>query len=107
MQEALYLAANDGSGTSTHVFAGLPMQVSGKTGTAETPQGIPHGWFIGYGPSNPIIHPVTGERIAEPEVAIAVILENSDEGSKVGAPIFRRIMELYYGFPLTPYPWQQ
>ncbi|NUW36443.1 cell division protein FtsI [Nonomuraea sp. SMC257] len=28
--------------------AGLPAGVAGKTGTAETPDGADHGWFIGY-----------------------------------------------------------
>lgn len=47
-----------------------------------------------------------GRAIEEPELAIAVVLEHAGEGSEVAAPLFRRIVELYYGVePVTPFPW--
>jgi penicillin-binding protein 2 len=95
MQESLWKVANDPSGTATHQFVGLPIQVAGKTGTAEAPPGNSHAWFVGYAPAN------------QPEIAIAVILEHGGEGSAVSAPLFRRIVELYYDItPVTPFPWQ-
>ncbi|MCP4415771.1 MAG: hypothetical protein GY805_04065 [Chloroflexi bacterium] len=96
IQESLWKVANDRNGTALGVFDGLPFQVAGKTGTAEAPPNNSHAWFAGYAPAN------------QPEIAIAVILEHGGEGSAVSAPLFRRIVELYYGItPVTPFPWQQ
>ena len=95
IQESLWKVANDPNGTAIGVFDGLPFQVAGKTGTAEAPPRNSHAWFAGYAPAN------------QPEIAIAVILEHGGEGSAVSAPLFRRLVELYYGItPVTPFPWQ-
>lgn len=59
--------------------------VCGKTGTAQTTDFTPpHAWFNAYAPAE------------NPEIAIAVIVENSCEGSEVAAPMTRRILELYF-----------
>jgi len=105
IQDSLWNVANGPWGTATDRFEGLPLQVAGKTGTAEAPPNDSHAWFAGYAPATPYTR-ADGSVIAEPEIAIAVIMENAGEGSVVAAPIFRRIVELYYGIePLTPYPW--
>jgi penicillin-binding protein 2 len=105
IRESLLAVANGSSGTATHRFRGLPVTVAGKTGTAETVVGEPHAWFAGYAPAEPYTAP-DGTVIEEPELAIVVMVENSGEGSTVGAPLFRRIVELYYGItPLAPFPW--
>ena len=98
IQNSLWRVANDGNwGTAVHRFIGLPIIVAGKTGTAEAPPKNSHAWFAGYAPA--------GEGV-EPEIAIVVMIEHAGEGSEVAAPIFRRIIELYYGItPLTPLPW--
>jgi len=36
-----------------------------------------------------------------------VWVKNIGEGADVAAPIFRRILESYYGLPLTRYPWEE
>ncbi|MEX2239020.1 MAG: penicillin-binding transpeptidase domain-containing protein [Dehalococcoidia bacterium] len=53
----------------------------GKTGTAETPTGGDHSWFIGFGP---------GENA---QYAIAVIVENAGFGSDVARPAAFAIFE--------------
>ena len=58
--------------------------VCGKTGTAQTGLTQPHAWFNAFAPAE------------SPEIAIAIIVENSCEGSEVAAPMTRRILELYY-----------
>ncbi|MDX1413664.1 MAG: penicillin-binding transpeptidase domain-containing protein [Candidatus Promineifilaceae bacterium] len=105
IRESLWNVANGPWGTATDRFEGLPIQVAGKTGTAEAPPYDSHAWFAGYAPAAPYTR-ADGTLIETPEIAIAVIIENAGEGSAVAAPVFRRIVELYYGIePLTPFPW--
>ncbi len=106
IQDSLWKVTNDSNGTATHQFGGLPLQVAGKTGTAEAPPRSSHAWFIGYAPAAPYTT-VDGRFVNGPEIAIAVIVEHGGDGSAVSAPIFRHIVELYYGItPITLFPWQ-
>jgi penicillin-binding protein 2 len=105
LQGAMYDVTNSPSGTATFQFVDLPVPVAGKTGTAEDPPRTSHAWFAGYAPSAPYTR-ADGTLIEQPEIAIVVMVENAGEGSAVAAPIFRRIVELYYGVePQRPYPW--
>jgi penicillin-binding protein 2 len=105
MRNSLWDVANGSWGTATHRFQELPVKVAGKTGTAEAPPGLSHAWFAGYAPAAPYTR-ADGTVVDQPEIAVAVIVENAGEGSVVAAPIFRRVVELYYGIePLAPYPW--
>lgn len=66
------------SGTGSK--AGLSgITVAGKTGTAENPHGDSHAWFIGFAPAE------------NPQIAIAIIVENGGSGGAVAAPIARQI----------------
>jgi penicillin-binding protein 2 len=105
VRDSLFAVANNDIGTASHVLGNMRVPVAGKTGTAETVIGEPHAWFAGYAPAAPYTS-ADGSVVNAPEIAIVVMIENSGEGSAVAAPIFRRIVELYYGItPLTPLPW--
>ena len=87
----------DPIGTARYRFRGLKIPVAGKTGTAQTDEPDPHAWFAGY---------TFAHRPDKPDIAIAVWVKNIGEGADIAAPIFRRILESYYGIPLTRYPWE-
>ncbi len=66
--------------------AGLSsVEVAGKTGTAETGRGPAHAWFVAYAPAQ------------DPEIAVAVIVENSGAGGgAVAAPKARELLRTYF-----------
>jgi penicillin-binding protein 2 len=74
-------------GTAGYIFEGFPMQIAGKTSTAENPHGDDHGWFVAYAPFD------------NPTIAVAVIVEQGGYGSDAAAPIARKIMEAAFNLP--------
>ncbi|MCB8942161.1 MAG: hypothetical protein H6658_00150 [Ardenticatenaceae bacterium] len=107
IKEGLWQVANNQNiGTAAYQFVDLPVPLAGKTGTAEDPPRNSHAWFVGYAPAAPYTQP-DGAVIESPQIAMVVMIENAGEGSGVAAPIFRRLIELYYGItPVRPLPWQ-
>lgn len=68
----------------TRYYAYLPhIEIAGKTGTAQNPHGENHGWFIAYAPAD------------DPQIAIAVLMENSGFGSVSASPIASLLIEQY------------
>jgi penicillin-binding protein 2 len=91
LQDALWMVVHDERGTahsSRRSLGALQIPVAGKTGTAESGSGRPHAWFAGY--------TLAAESTGLPDLAIAVIVENIGEGSEYAAPIFRRVVDVYY-----------
>ncbi len=79
VQEGLHDVTKFGTAAST--FRGFPVDIAGKTGTAENSQGRDHGWFVAYGPFD------------NPNIVVAVIVEQGGFGSQSAVPIGREILE--------------
>ena len=60
------------------------IEVAGKTGTAENPQGEDHAWFVCFAPAS------------RPEIAFVVILEHAGHGGVVAAPVAARWLKAYF-----------
>lgn len=82
-REAMIVSARDG-----FAGAGAPpgVNIGGKTGTAQlggTQE--PHAWFMAFAPAE------------DPQIVIAIIVENSGQGGDVAAPIARELIRLAVG----------
>lgn len=72
-------------GTAASSFRGFNIDIAGKTGTAENSHGRDHGWFVAYGPFD------------NPNIVVAVIVEQGGFGAQSAVPIGRKILEAAFG----------
>jgi len=84
VRRGLYEAANSVTGTSSAVFAGYPVQVAGKTGTAEVFGSDDYAWYASYAPAN------------DPKYAVVVMVEQGGHGGSVAAPATRLIYDALF-----------
>lgn len=97
-QQGMYNVVNGKTGTARRAFEGTPYKVAGKSGTAQvfslkkdevynssklSKDLHDHAWFIAYAPYK------------NPQLVVAVILENAGGGSGYAAPVVRKIMDFY------------
>lgn len=81
IQQLMVGAVQNGTGTRAQIRG---ITVAGKTGTAENERDSDHAWFVGYAPAE------------EPQIAIAVVLENDGtSGGDAAAPIAGKVMKEY------------
>lgn len=75
-------------GTAAFIFGNnYPVEIAGKTGTAENSQGRDHGWFVAYGPFD------------NPTIVVAVIVEQGGFGSQSAVPIGKKILDAAFRLP--------
>jgi penicillin-binding protein 2 len=98
IQNAMRQVAENPRGTGYYTLGNFSINTAAKTGTAESGAVDPHAWFAGFSlEGNP----------DKPDIAVAVLVNNKGEGAIWAAPMFRRIMEIYFfGHPQTVYPWE-
>ncbi len=60
------------------------LKVAGKTGTAQNPHGDHHSWYMAYAPAD------------DPEIALAILVENAGHGGDVSAPVARDFFAEYF-----------
>ncbi|MBK7449426.1 MAG: hypothetical protein IPJ47_08345 [Anaerolineales bacterium] len=96
LREAMLMVVENPKGTARFNMRGLQFTVAGKTGTAESGSGKPHGWFAGY--------TMNEADTGLPDIAIVAVGENIGEGSEFAVPFFRAMVEAYYyGSPQRQY----
>ena len=76
------------TGTASNVFAGYPIPVGGKTGTASVPTGTANALFVAVAP------------LDNPQIAIAIVVEHGGHGNYV-APIAKNIISYYMQLDAT------
>ena len=69
-------------GTGRH-FAVDSLHMAGKTGTVQNPHGRDHAIFIGFAP------------VEDPQIAVAVVVENAGFGATWACPVASMMMEQY------------
>lgn len=82
--EAMYEVVNapHGTGGAARVKG---VRVGGKTGSAENPQGTKtHAWFVGAAP------------LEDPEICVAVVMENAGHGGSMAGPVAGKILRRYF-----------
>jgi penicillin-binding protein 2 len=82
IRQGLYEAANSAGGTSQPVFAGFPIKVAGKTGTAE-PDPV-SSWYASWAPYN------------SPKLVVVANVEHGGFGAEAAAPIAKKIYAAYF-----------
>ena len=78
------------NGTAYGDFNGFSFLVAGKTGTAQSNQQNPNGWFECYAPASP----VSGPPVA-PQIAVGTLVEFSSFGEQFALPVSRATMGAY------------
>jgi len=82
IRQGMRQAVISGSAAS---LANAPVELAGKTGTAEySASEPPHAWFTGFGPYK------------NPELVITILIERGQGGNISATPIAKKMFEYYF-----------
>jgi penicillin-binding protein 2 len=99
VQQGLEEATHASFGTSSGVFGNFPIDIAGKTGSAEknvslpgypAPLNLTQSWWCGYGPFN------------APTIVVCAVIENGGHGGTAAAPAALKVFEQYFKKSATP-----
>jgi peptidoglycan glycosyltransferase len=82
LKDLMVKVVTSGTGTAAAL---KNVQVAGKTGTAEVASGEPDAWFAGFAPAE------------DPQIVVAVLIENGGTGGSVAAPAARQVISAALG----------
>jgi penicillin-binding protein 2 len=82
--EGLHQAAQGPQGTSYGIFGGFPVEVAGKTGTAQRPPHADQSWYAVLAP------------YPDPRIVTVVTMEEGGFGAESAAPAALQILEAYF-----------
>ncbi|HEU4965148.1 MAG TPA: penicillin-binding transpeptidase domain-containing protein [Bacilli bacterium] len=97
VQRGMHDVTHKAYGTFYSVFGRYPIDVAGKTGTAETGRGTENSVFVGYAPYD------------DPKIAIAIILpdnEKQSHSSESLGPVARAMMDTYFNVKIPKFTTQ-
>ena len=87
IREGLRQAASEPGGTSVQLFGNFPVEIAGKTGTAERGIGNPdQSWYAAFAPFD------------APEIVTIATIDGGGFGSDAAAPAVKDILTTYFGF---------
>jgi penicillin-binding protein 2 len=81
--DGLHAAAMSPGGTSYPIFGNFPVDIMGKTGTAERAPNPDQAWYVGVAPFN------------NPRIVVAATVERGGFGVDTAAPIVQQILAAY------------
>ena len=89
IQSALHEGASTPTGTSYPVFGHYPVQVAGKTGTAQVFGQSDYAWYCSYAPAN------------DPKYVVVVMIQQGGHGGVSAAPAARMIYDALFHLKVT------
>jgi penicillin-binding protein 2 len=90
VQDGLYQATHASYGTSASVFGSFPIQIAGKTGTAQknpNTNQLDQSWWCGYGPVN---------SAEPPDIVVCALIENGGFGADAAAPAALQVFQQFF-----------
>ncbi|MDQ2631727.1 MAG: penicillin-binding protein 2 [Actinomycetota bacterium] len=82
--DGLHAAAQGPNGTAAGIFGGFPIEIAGKTGTAERPGHADQSWFAALSP------------YPDPRIVTIATVEEGGFGAESAAPVVLQILESIY-----------